>query len=400
MMKLVLFTHPSFMPSESMKRFAIQIGEAMTQRGHAVQYWTATPRVQAWLARTRWAKWAGYVDQFLIFPWAVRWRLWTNTDPDTLFVFCDQALGPWVPLVRHRPHVVHAHDLLALRSALGLIPENPTSFTGRVYQRFIRRGFRQARHFISVSGRTQQDLQRHGHVKAETLEVVPNGLNHPYHRVPSAQALTILRQAGLPAQPRGMVLHVGGSAWYKNTAGVIRIYAEYARLHPSPLPLWMVSPPPNRPDVVAALAQVPAQGQVHFFQGLDNPVLEAAYSLAKAFLFPSLAEGFGWPLVEAQACGCPVITTDDAPMNEVAGPHAFYLPLLTEGQEVRNWARHGAEVLASILKLESGEQAEFLRAQRMKWAARFSMARAMDGYEAVYLSIATRSASQPVAARP
>jgi len=89
------------------------------------------------------------------------------------------ALGPWVPVVRDRPHVVHVHDLLALRSALGEIPENPTSITGRIYQRYIRRGFQKARHFVSISRKTQADLHRVGGVSAITSEVVYNGLNFP-----------------------------------------------------------------------------------------------------------------------------------------------------------------------------------------------------------------------------
>src|SRR5258707_6114071 len=145
----------------------------------------------------------------------------------TLFVFCDQALGPWVPLVKSRPHVVHAHDLLALRSALGDIPENPTSFTGRIYQRYIRRGFRQARHFISASKKTRDDLHRCGQVAATSSDVVYNGLNFPYEPMARHEAQEVLRTAGFPESPGGVLLHIGGNQWYKNQAGVISIYAQY-----------------------------------------------------------------------------------------------------------------------------------------------------------------------------
>ena len=53
--------------------------------------------------------------------------------------------------------------------------------------------------------------------------------------------------------------------------------------------------------------------------------LRSLYSGAAALLFPSLYEGFGWPLIEAQSCGCPVITSNRSPMTEVAGSAALYI---------------------------------------------------------------------------
>lgn len=373
------------MRSQSMPRFARMIGGAMQAKGYEVDYWAPQAWVHALFGNTRLAKWAGYVDQYLLFPLQVKARL-LRQPPGTLFVFCDQALGPWVPLVKHLPHVVHAHDLLALRSALGLIPQNPTSSTGRIYQRYIRRGFRQARHFISVSKRTQSDLVEHGQVQPLTSCVVYNGLNYPYKPMPQARAFQKLSMAGLPANNEGMVLHVGGGQWYKNTAGIIHLYARYAARHEHPLPLWMISPHPSSPEVVDALKQVPAQGRVLFYQGIDNAALEAAYSVARAFLFPSLAEGFGWPIVEAQACGCPVITTNDSPMNEIAGPVASYLPVLQPGDDISAWAERGADALEAVLHMDDKEQA-LQRQRRMTWAAQFTTHKAIEGYLSIYQSV-------------
>jgi hypothetical protein len=141
---------------------------------------------------------------------------------DTLYVFADQALGPWVPLVKNKPHVVHAHDLLALRSALGEIPENPTSWSGRLYQRYIRHGFKQAKHFISVSKKTRDDLITYGQVSPVISEVVYNGLNYPYLPMPETDAKPLLAKAGLPMTANGLLLHLGGSQWYKNLAEILK----------------------------------------------------------------------------------------------------------------------------------------------------------------------------------
>src|SRR5262249_21866050 len=154
----------------------------------------------------------------------------------------------------------------------------------------------------------------------------------------------ILRAAQLPVEPRGMLLHVGNGQWYKNQPGLMRLYAAYAARTAEPLPLWCISPEPN--DAVrAALRHVPATGRVQFFQRLDNRTLQATYSAARALIFPSLAEGFGWPLIEAQACGCPILTTDAPPMNEIGGSEAVYIPRLQAGEDVTQWAERASTVL-------------------------------------------------------
>jgi glycosyltransferase involved in cell wall biosynthesis len=383
-MKIVLFCHPQFLPSQSMWRYAAMLKHGYEARGHQVLMWAPAPRVYRYFAGGRLAKWAGYVDQFLLFPRWVRAML-PEQAPDTLFVLCDQALGPWAPMIKDRPHVVHCHDMLALRSALGDLPENPTSWSGKLYQRYIRWGFEHARHFISVSDKTRADLHRFSAVRPITSERVYNGLNYPYAPLAPATAQQVLQAAGLPVEARGMLLNLGNRNWYKNQAGLVLLYAHYARSVADPLPLWCISPPPDA-RLKAALAQVPPQGCVRFFQGLDNPTLQAAYSHARAFLFPSLAEGFGWPLVEAQACGCPVLTTDDAPMNEVAGPAALYLPRLRSGDDVAHWAAAGAAQLAALLALGPEQRAHKV-AQGMQWAARFTADGAIEGYLKVYQAV-------------
>jgi glycosyltransferase involved in cell wall biosynthesis len=389
-MKIVLFCHPGFRASQSMPRFVRMLQASYQDRGHEVEIWTPQPNVFKWVRGGRFAKWGGYIDEYLLFPRWVRKAL-KNASSDTLFVFCDQALGPWVPLVADRPHVVHVHDLLALRSALGDVSENPTSITGRIYQRYIRRGYRKARHFISISRNTRADLHRFGGVSATTSEVVYNGLNFPYSPLKETDSRAIMSSAGLPIPASGMLLHVGGGQWYKNLNGVIALYAQYAAQVRAPLPLWCISPPPSA-AVRSAIARVPEAGKVVFFSNLDSLTLHAVYSAACALLFPSLAEGFGWPIIEALACGCPVLTTDAPPMNEVGGDVADYLPLLKAKDEMNTWAANGARQLMGILARGPEERAQ--RAARgVAWSARFSVDIAIDAYLAVYKSVLDQGAN-------
>lgn len=376
-MNIVLFSHPAFMNSQSMPRFARMLEQAYQARGHQVQLWSPQAKIYALLPKGRLSKWAGYIDQFILFPFWVRKQL-KKQPTDTLYVFCDQALGPWVPFVKNMPHVVHVHDLLALRSALGDIPENPTQWSGRLYQRYIRYGFQQAKHFISISKKTRDDLHQYGQVSPVTSEVVYNGLNYPYAPMLQDDAIAVLKQAGMPMPPEGMLLHLGGSQWYKNLTGVVMLYIEYAKSELNPLPLWCVSPSPNS-KVQALLKELPANGQVLFFQVIDNKALQAAYSTARAFIFPSLAEGFGWPIIEAQASGCLILTTDAAPMNEIGGPAATYIPLLKLTDDAQAWALQGAKALKSILNMPEMQRSALVGIG-LAHVAKFNADDAIEGY--------------------
>ena len=383
-MNIVLFSHPAFLNSQSMPRFARMLAQAYVARGHQVQTWSPQPKVYAFTPKGRLSKWAGYIDQYVLFPLWVRGQI-RQQPADTLYVFCDQALGPWVPIVAHKPHVVHVHDLLALRSALGDAPENPTAWSGKLYQRYIRNGFKQAKYFISISNKTHADLQHFGQVNPAVSEVVYNGLNYPYTPMPSDDAVQVLAQAGFLTTQAGMLLHVGGSQWYKNLAGVIKLYIEYAKREQNPLPLWCVSPSPNQ-HIQLLLNQLPPKAKVQFVQGIDNHTLHAAYSLARVFIFPSLAEGFGWPIIEAQACGCPVMTTNAAPMNEIGGTAATYIPLLHIADDLQQWAAAAATQLQNLL-LMPATQRQLLVQLGIANAAQFNADAAIEGYLNVYRQV-------------
>ncbi len=384
-MNIVLHTHPDFLGSQSHLNLARALADGYRSRGHTVSLRQPVALVHRLVPRGRLSKWAGYIDQYLVFPRQMRAAM--RGDPArTLYAFCDQALGPWIKHVAHRPHVVHCMDLLALRSALGDIVGQRTSLTGRVYQRYIRSGFRAARHFISISQQSRDDLHRFGGVAPVISEVVYLGLNYPYRPVAPEAALHTLVHAGLPADARRCVLHVGGGQWYKNAVGVVRLYGAYAqqslREGRQPLPLWMVSPPPNA-ALQAALAQLPDGAAVQFVKGLDHPTLQALYAHAEVLLFPSLAEGFGWPIVEAMACACPVITTGEPPMTEVGGDAAVYLPRPDSTADMTAWAQAGARVLWQILQRTPAQRA-VAAATGLAHAARFNADSAIDQTLAIY----------------
>ncbi|OWP61948.1 mannosyl transferase [Hymenobacter amundsenii] len=380
-MHVVLFTHPNFLSHQSMPRFARMLAEGMQQRGHTVEIWTPQPHFMRLPAPGVARKWLSYLDQYLMFPLRVR-RLLRTCPADSLFVFTDQALGPWVPLVAHRPHVVHCHDFLAQRSALGEVAENRTAWPGRQYLAYIRRGYAQARNFISVSEHTRQDLHRFLPTAPHFSGMVYNGLNQKFEVIEADAARASLgRQTGLNLG-QGYLLHVGGNQWYKNRAGVLALYFAWRRISPFRQPLLLIGEAPS-----AALGQQraasPYGAEVHFLPGLPDEVVRQAYAGASVLLFPSLAEGFGWPIAEAMAAGCPVITTGADPMREVGGTAAFYLPRLAADEPLESWAAAAAQQVAAVVELAGPARARVL-AQGRENARRFDPTTALDRIEAIY----------------
>ena len=356
--------------------------EGMLERGHSVEYWTSPNIFSRFPAPRPLRKWLRYLDQFLIFPMMLRRRA-RSLSVDSLFVVADQALGMWVPAIRLLPHVIHCHDFLAQRSALGEFSENLTSWTGRQYQALIRRGYRKGRAFISVSKNTQKDLHRFLTRSPNYSSVVYNPLNNPFFPLPREEALDRLEEwrSDLAA---GFFLHVGGDQWYKNRPGVVAIYRAWCELATVPVPMVMIGKPPS-PSLLEQAARCANGGRVLFLSNLSDVQVHGAYAAATALLFPSLEEGFGWPIAEAQACGCPVITTDVAPMNEVGGSAAVYLPRAPhQGMDPNgDWAKAGAAAVERVVNLAPAERKAIIEAG-LENTKRFDRNAAIDRYETCY----------------
>ena len=182
--------------------------------------------------------------------------------------------------------------------------------------------------------------------------------------------------AGPPVQaPRRYLLHVGSDAWYKNRCGVVEIYRElFSRLDNVP-DLIFVGPQPSG-ELHSALAQCPElAGRIQFLQGLDDAALARLYRGAEARVFPSLAEGFGWPVLEAQACGCPVVASNRASLAEVGGDAAVYIPPDHPAQ--------AAEILACVLRMDATARHSLI-VRGLANACRFSAEQMIDGYLSAY----------------
>lgn len=370
----------------SMARYAELLRDGLRGRGLRVELLCPRRRLNPFAdSRRGLAKWLGYLDKFLLFPWRLRRCLAKRAGAPPLVHICDHSNAPYLFVLprggRGTPHLVTCHDLIAVRSALGEIPERRTRLSGRLLQRAILAGLRRAAFRVCVSQQTQRELLRLGGPPEERTAVVPNALNHPYRPLEAGAAQALLageraldgvRLADGAVGP--FLLHVGSGVWYKNRPGLLAIYGELRRLRGEAPPLLLVGPPLSAEER-ARLAAEGLERWVHRVEQLAPQTLGALYSLADGLIFPSLAEGFGWPPLEAMACGCPLAVSDRAPMSEVAGEAALYFDPAAPAE--------AAAVVARLLDEEEPVRAARV-ARGLERVARFSRERLLDEYEAIY----------------
>lgn len=384
-MTIIFFAHPDFLNHQSMPRFTNMLAGGMKARGHTVNIWSPEPKAFRLPVPQVFKKWLGYIDQFFLFPRTVKARL-KETPTNTLFVFTDHALGPWIPLLAQRPHVIHCHDFLAQKSALGEIPQNPTGWTGKQYQKFIRWGYSKGQYFISVSQKTQDELHGFLSCSPRLSKVVYNGLNQvfvPKPKLDMRRKLTKVTNINLNG---GYILHVGGNQWYKNRLGVIAIYNAWRNSSKKKLPLVLIGQEPdNNLKMTHQVSEFKAD--IHFLTGVSDAHVRKVYAGASVFLFPSLAEGFGWPIAEAMASGCPVITTKEAPMSEVAANAGFYINLQPDMSDMIDaWATQSAQVVEQVLSMSTDER-RMTEQKGIENAQRFDQQKALDAIEQIYLQV-------------
>src|SRR5277367_2456092 len=265
-------------------------------------------------------KWIGYIDKYLFAPAYLRKEA---AKADIIHV-CDHSNAMYLQCAGERPALITCHDTIAIFAARGAYPGVKVGLTGRIQQRWIASYLLGAKHIISVSKKTRDDLELLAPGIHSRTTVIHHHLNWDYFPASPEAIAEAKSNCGLDPETR-YLLHLGGNSWYKNRSGAIQIFAA----------LRKYSQFQNVKLVLAGKRLSSQMRQDCKASGFENEIIErleisneelrALYSGAIALLFPSREEGFGWPILEAQACGCPVITSNRPPMTEIAGEGAVFI---------------------------------------------------------------------------
>jgi glycosyltransferase involved in cell wall biosynthesis len=325
------------------------------------------------------AKWLGYIDKYILFPPALARQLAgiKRKFPGRKIVvhICDHSNAVYAALSRRWfPVLVTCHDLLAVRGALGEDTDCPASGFGKLLQSAILRGLGAATAVACVSRATQSDLIRlAGTALAGRSQVIPLAQNYPYRPLPREEALAVLARSGIDLAFHGFVLHVGSGLRRKNREALLLSVAQIKDSWSGQI----VFAGGRLSSGEQALARsLGLENRVREIFRPDNETLLALYSAAHCFIFMSRFEGFGWPILEAQVSGCPVICSNRTSVPEVAGEGA----LIHEPEDY-------AAIAGEIQRLQEPSFRDNVVALGFKNAQGYSIERMMGAYEEVYLRI-------------
>ncbi len=229
------------------------------------------------------------------------------------------------PDVVHLPYNVRPYrlGLPNLLTLFDVIPRRfPTDYSLRarlsieVVQRLA---LRSANGFAAISQAAAADFVQLYGVQAGAITVTPLAPDPQFCPQPAAMVDALRRRLGLPAS---YLLYLGSNKPHKNLERLISAYAMARGAGAGPMLVIAGAWDPRFPEARQLVAKLGLEAFVLFLPNVANEDLPALYAGATAFVFPSLYEGFGLPVLEAMACGAPVACSRTSSLPEVAGQAA------------------------------------------------------------------------------
>jgi glycosyltransferase involved in cell wall biosynthesis len=335
----------------SMEVYADGLSDAM--RAHfpkCCQVRDYRPHVPALLGE---GKWGMRLSRFVVYPWQAR------RQQGQINHILDHGYGHLLYVLDPEHTIVTVHDLIPLMCWRGAIPGlaparkpwlNLLSFNA----------LRRARHLIAVSENTRRDLIRLCGCSAQKITVVYQGVDSIFRPYSRSEKTRARRALDLPEDGARQVL-IMGSQVYKNQTGAIRTFARLRKIFQKPLRLLKIGLP--NPEWTQAVDEDGLQDAVLNLAVVPRSGLPDLYNCVDVLLFPSFYEGFGWPPLEAMACGTPVITSNAGSLPEVVEDTA----LMADPQDYEGLAEAIYRLLIDQPLRESLIERGMKRASQFTW---------------------------------
>jgi glycosyltransferase involved in cell wall biosynthesis len=212
-------------------------------------------------------------------------------------------------------------------------------------------------------------------VEESRVRVIHHGVDRRFRPLAPERVADVRRSLGLEAAH--VLMHVGTGIFYKNVAATLETLHALRESGLDAAILIVGAPLDHKERELCKGLRL--RGAVRELGTVDEDYLVELYNAADALLFPSYAEGFGWPVLEAMACGTPVVASDIPALREVGGEAALYGP--------PDDPRALAEAVRSAVV--STERAGMLGDASRARAAQFTWERAIDDYERLYREVAS-----------
>ncbi len=282
------------------------------------------------------------------------------------------------------PLVVTLHDIIYMESSYPqILSGSGTTYQkfGNVYRRMVvPKVVKKSGAIITVSHFEKNRIGEFFGMKGDPrLKAVYNGVGTHFRPVTDAAELS--RVKAKYRLPDRFFFFLGNTDPKKNTKGTLKAYSDFVKQTRSDIRLVMLDY--DRAELAKILDQIGDRtliNRITLTGYVVNTDLPAIYSQSTLFLYPSLRESFGIPLLEAMACGVPVITSNTSSMPEIAGDAAFIIdPFKPE------------EITAAMIKLTSEDELrKVLIAKGIPQAAKFSWHSMAENVLAIYKEINNR----------
>jgi glycosyltransferase involved in cell wall biosynthesis len=213
-----------------------------------------------------------------------------------------------------KKYVITVHDLAFL-----LYEDIQTADSLRYYAGGIRRAVRQADRIIAVSAATRDDLMRLLDIPSQKISVIWEGLHPQFRPIPDDEARPVLDRYHLPEK---YMLFVGTIEPRKNIPNLLRAFAmlkDRPKLVLAGQKGWLSD------ETFDTIHKLNLGEEVIWLDGVPFADLPALYSGAMLHILPSLYEGFGFPPLEAMACGTATIVSDRGALREISGEAAIFI---------------------------------------------------------------------------
>ncbi len=265
------------------------------------------------------------------------------------------AMAFVAPLYLPAPMVVTVYDLTFMR-----YPERLTTARRLYLRMFTALTCRRAKRILAISQSTADDLTNLLGIPAEKIDVTPLGYDTDRFYPHSQEEIDAFRT--LHDLPERFWLFVGTLEPRKNLVTLLNAYAKLPPQEQVPLILgggkgWMVD------DIFATIERHGLSDRVSHIGFIPTADLPLWYNSADLFVYPSVFEGFGLPVLEAMACGTPVITSNVSSLPEVAGTAGLTLP----PDDVSAWTDALSRAYHNMSWRETARQEGLDRAQHFTW---------------------------------
>jgi alpha-1,3-rhamnosyl/mannosyltransferase len=298
--------------------------------------------------------------------WA--WRSILREQPIDLF---HAPYHVWAPARLPCPMITTVHDLIYDRYPQYM----PHGYTWPAYKIMSAHAVSHSSHILTVSQATKRDIVRFHRADARKITVTPLGVDARFTPAIDARRREQVRERY--RLPKAYTLALGARRLHKNTRRLMGAFTKIAHDVPHTLVLVGSAKAAERwPS--PALAALRRDGRLIELEYVADADLPALYALADLFVQPSMIEGFGLPVIEAMACGCPVVCSNTSSLPEVAGDAA----LLFDPSSTHDLAATLLRALSSV-----GLRQELAQRGRRR-AAIFTWERAIAETLSVYRSCA------------